>query len=184
MKFRLIDIVLSALPAHEDTRYYVHKRAEEAAILVLVEEHTYPGINNNVSIALYNGGYGCGQPVYLCGGDDKHDDTDEYGEVTVGLTCPVNHELAVLLPPLPGGEEQAVALEVVLVHRHGDGDAERQDGGYTVASQLDRKGFSEDFCEYWSGAYLDVEDEVGRLVELRHLMFSLLYCDLYPPAKC
>ena len=112
--------------------------------------------------SLCKGGYGCGQPVYLCGGDDKHDDSDEYSEVTVGLARPVNYELAVLLPPLPGGEEQAVALEVVLVHRHGDGDTQREDGGYTVPSQLDRKGFSEDLWEYWSGVvYLDVEDEVG-----------------------
>ena len=46
-----------------------------------------------------------GQPVYLRCGDDEHDDTDEYREVTVGLACPVNHELPVLLSPLPGGEE-------------------------------------------------------------------------------
>ena len=85
----------------------------------------------------------------MSGGDDEHDDTDEYREVTVGLASPVHHELAVLLPPLPGGEEQAVALEVVLVHRHGDGDAEREDGGYTVPSQLERTGFSEDVWEYW-----------------------------------
>ena len=95
--------------------------------------------------SLCKGGHGCGQPVYLCCGDDKHDDADEYREVTVGLARPVNHELAVLLPPLPGGEEQAVALEVVLVHRHGDGDAEREDGRDAVPRQL------------------DVEDEVGGL---------------------
>ena len=80
----------------------------------------------------------------MCGRDDEHDDTDEYREVTVGLASPVNHELAVFLPPLPGGEEQAVALEVILVHRHGYGDAEREDGGYTVSSQLERTGFNED----------------------------------------
>ena len=80
----------------------------------------------------------------MCGRDDEHDDTDEYREVTVGLASPVNHELAVLLPPLPGGEEQAVALEVILVHRHGYGDAEREDGGYTVSSQLERTGLNED----------------------------------------
>ena len=111
--------MLSASPAHEDTRYNVHKRTEEAAILVLVEEHA--------------------DPVDLGGGDDEHDDAHEDGEVAVGLTGPVHHELPVLLPPLPGGEEQAVALEVVLVHRHGDGDAQREDGGYTVPSQLDRE---------------------------------------------
>ena len=136
MKFRLIDIVLSALPAHEDTRYYVHKRTEEAAILVLVEEHT--------------------DPVDLGGGDDEHDDAHEDGEVAVGLAGPVHHELPVLLPPLARGEQQAVALEVVLVHGHGDGDAEREDRRDAVTRQL------------------DVEDEVGRLVELRHLLFSLL----------
>ena len=42
-------------------------------------------------------------------------------------------------------------LEVVLVHGHGDGDAEREDRRDAVTRQL------------------DVEDEVGRLVELRHL---------------
>ena len=104
--------------AHEDARDHVHERTEETAVLVLVEEHA--------------------DPVYLGGGDDEHDDPHEYGEVAVGLTRPVHHELAVLLPPLPGGEEKAVALEVVLVHRHGDGDAEREDGGYAVPSQLDR----------------------------------------------
>merc|ERR1719221_18729 len=104
---------------------HVHERTEETAVLVLVEEHA--------------------DPVYLSGRDDEHDDPHEDGEVAVGLTRPVHHELAVLLPPLPGGEEKAVALEVVLVHRHGDGDAEREDGGYAVPSQL------------------DVEDEVGGL---------------------
>ena len=82
--------MLSALPAHEDTRYYVHKRTEEAAILVLVEEHTVP--------------------VDLGGGDDEHDDPDKDGEVAVGLAGPVHHELAVLLPPLPGGEQKTVTL--------------------------------------------------------------------------
>ena len=56
-----------------------------------------------------------------------------------------------------------MALEVVLVHRHGDGDAQREDGGYTVASQLERTGVSEGRSEglLEFGVYLDVEDEVG-----------------------
>ena len=146
--------------AHEDARDHVDKRTEETAVLVLVEKHTDPEIK---TLSLCTGGDGCVPPVYLCGRDDEHDDTNEYREVTVGLTRPVHHELAVLLPPLPGGEEQAVALEVVLVHRHGDRDAEREDGGYTVASQLERTGVSEGRSEglLEFGVYLDVEDEVG-----------------------
>ena len=110
--------MLSALPAHEDTRYNVHKRAKEAAILVLVEEHA--------------------DPVDLGGGDDEHDDAHEDGEVAVSLAGPVNHELSVLLPPLPCGEQQAVTLEIVLMHRHRDGDTQGENGSYAVTSELRR----------------------------------------------
>jgi len=71
--------------AHEDAGDDVHKRTEEAAVLVLVEEHA--------------------DSVGLGGGDDEHDDANKDGEVAVGLTGPVHHELSILLPPLSCGEE-------------------------------------------------------------------------------
>ena len=87
---KIITKISSNIPAHKDAGDNIHKSTEEAAVLVLVEEHTVP--------------------VDLGGGDDEHDDPDENGEVAVGLAGPVHHELAVLLPPLPGGEQKTVTL--------------------------------------------------------------------------
>ena len=80
-------------PAHEDAGEDVHEGAEEGAILALVEEE--------------------GEAVDLGCRDDEHDHADEDGEVAVGLAGPLGHELAVVLPPLAAGEQQAVALVVV-----------------------------------------------------------------------
>ena len=104
--------------AHENAGDDVNKRTEEAAVLVLIEEHA--------------------DPVHLSGRDDEHDDTNKDGKVAVGLTGPVNHELSVLLPPLPCGEQQAVTLEIVLMHRHRDGDTQGENGSYAVTSELRR----------------------------------------------
>ena len=46
----------------------------------------------------------------LRGGDDKHDHSNEDGEVAVGLAGPVHNELTVLRPPLARGEQKTVAL--------------------------------------------------------------------------
>ena len=87
---KLITKISSTIPTHKDAGDNIHKSTEKAAVLVLVEEHTVP--------------------VDLGGGDDEHDDPDKDGEVAVGLAGPVHHELAVLLPPLPGGEQKTVTL--------------------------------------------------------------------------
>ena len=104
--------------AHENAGDDVNKRTEEAAVLVLIEEHA--------------------DPVHLSGRDDEHDDTNKDGKVAVSLAGPVNHELSVLLPPLPCGEQQAVTLEIVLMHRHRDGDTQGENGSYAVTSELRR----------------------------------------------
>ena len=71
--------------AHEDARDDVNECTEEAAVLVLVEEHA--------------------DPVDLGGGDDEHDHAHEDGEVAVGLTGPVHHELTISLSPLSSCEQ-------------------------------------------------------------------------------
>ena len=76
--------------AHEDARDDVNEGAEEAAVLVLVEEHA--------------------DPVDLCGGDDEHDHAHEDGEVAVGLTGPVHHKLSIPLSPLPRSKQQTMTL--------------------------------------------------------------------------
>ena len=88
---KIITKIFSNIPAHKDAGDNIHKSTEKAAVLVLVEEHTVP--------------------VDLGGGDDEHDDPDKDGEVAVGLAGPVHHELAVLLPPLTGGEQKTVTLQ-------------------------------------------------------------------------
>jgi len=82
--------------AHEDAGDDVNKRTEEAAVLVLVEKHAVS--------------------VDLGGGDDEHDDPNKDGEVAVGLAGPVHHKLAILLSPLACGEQETMALEIVLMH--------------------------------------------------------------------
>ena len=57
---------------------------------------------------------------------DELYDCDEDGKVAIGLVGPTDQELAVLLLPNPGGKEEAVAFELVLVHRHRHADAQGQ----------------------------------------------------------
>ena len=67
------------------------------------------------------------KPESLRGADDKVDNGDEDGEVAIRLARPLYQELAVLLVPRPRGEECAVSLEGVLVHRHGHAHHHRED---------------------------------------------------------
>ena len=67
------------------------------------------------------------KPESLRGADDKVDNGDEDGEVAISLRRPLDQELAVLLVPRSRGEECAVSLEGVLVHRHGHAHHHRED---------------------------------------------------------
>ena len=52
------------------------------------------------------------------------------------LRGPVHQELSIPLPPVSGGEERAVSLEVLLVHGHADADAHRAEHHAAGAHQL------------------------------------------------
>jgi len=103
--------------AHQNGGDDIDEGREETAVLALVDE--------------------CGGTVGLGGREDEHDDTHKDGEVAVSLTGPGWDELAIVFTPLTSSKEKTVTLKVLLVHGHGNGDAERENCCYAVTRELD-----------------------------------------------